>query len=291
MLPKTLDRLYDQPQMTTTIALAAALSQPVQASNKPFANVELAFTCRYYKAGSAKSRHELYLMKGDGSNRKLLPTATEPYRVQWSDRNRLQWTEYAGESEVRMTSLISTWKPVKANVPPSEEMSGDRLPKNCVWESGQVALPNGNAITMAKDGKFGEDEFVDDVSFAGVGVWAEPFLSRLYRHKPTDRVFFLAGSSTSTWGASYALFTWKASDPVGSVKCLFSEANSFKFQPDQDIYAWVHHRTAEPLDPKQPDGKQVWVGALGVASQKLGKRVFPVSGVAWATSVAIRPDR
>jgi hypothetical protein len=277
--------------MITTLALAAILSHPAQASNKPFANVELAFTCRYYKPGNAKSRHELYLMKGDGSGRRLLPTATEPYRVKWVGKDRLQWVEVLKDGEVLMTSKLSPWKPVKTNEQLSDALSGEGLPKNCVWESGQVPLPTGKAITVAAGGQLDESEFTDDESIAGVGVWAEPYLSRVYRHKPTDRVFFLAGSSTSTWGASYAFFSWKASDPVGTAKCLFSEANSFQFQPDQDIYAWVHHRIAEPLDPKKPDGKQVWVGALGVGSQKLGKRVFPVSGVAWATSVAIRPSR
>ena len=276
--------------MITALALATALSAPIPAQS-PFASVELAYTCRYYKPGKAKSRHELYLIRGDGTGRRLLPTANEPYRVKWVGKNRLEWTEYRGDGEVVMTSSLSPWKPVKANKPASDELSGERLPKNCVWEEGQVVLPNANALAIEKGGKLSEGEFTDDRTIAGVGVWAEPYLSRVYRHKPTDRVFFLAGSSTSTWGASYAFFSWKASDPAGTAKCLFNEANSFQFQPDEDVYAWVHHRTAEPLDPKNPDGKQVWVGAVGVGSQKLGKRVFPVSGVAWATSVAIRPNR
>ncbi len=290
MLPKPLNRLYDQRHMITTLALATVLSSAIQAKS-PFANVELAYTCRYYKQGNAKSRHELYLIKGDGTGRRLLPTASEPYRVKWVGKDRLQWSEVKGDSETRMTSALSPWKPVRANVPPSEEMSGERLPKNCVWASGQVALPNGFALTMGEGGRLDESVYTDDETIAGVGVWAEPYLSRVYRHTPTDRIFLLAGSSTSTWGAAYALFSWKASVPVTTAKCVFNEANSFQFQPDEDVYAWVHHRTAEPLDPKGKDERQVWVGAVGVGSQKLGKRVFPVSGVAWATSVAIRPSR
>ncbi len=252
-----------------------------------FSKVELAYTCRYYKPGNAKSRNHLYLINGDGSNRRLLPTVGEPLNVKWVGSDRLEWDERRTDGSRTMTSKLSPWRPVRTR---DSIISDDTLSlwPGFEWVTDQLVLPNGQVLPLNKKG---QAEDVYDFAVNGVTDWLLYNRSYALRHPATRRTFFLATSWRSSTGAYSALFEWNEKDPSGTVKTLFTKASSFEFHPSKDVYAWVTHRDTLPLDPKGKDERQVWVGAVGVGSQKLGKRVFPVSGVAWATSVAIRPSR
>lgn len=254
-----------------------------------FSKVELAVACRYYKPGKAKSRHQLYLIRGDGTGRRLLPTAGEPWSVRWVGRDRLEWDDYGGDVAVTMTSKLSPWKPVR--IPMNDNSYNDRSPwPGFEWVTGQMALPNGEAMSFDEKGRLLNEE-LDDVTIAGVTSPCLPFRSFAVRQPKTRRTLFISTSWLSSWGQYYALFEWNELDPPGTAKALFHSATDFDFEPGRDLYAWATHRDILPLDPKKPKGRVVWTGAVGLGSQKLGKRVFPVSGVAYATSVAIRPDR
>ncbi len=273
--------------MILALVLAAQLQHKAL-----FSKVELAITCRYYKAGKAKSRHQLYLIKGDGTGRRLLPTVDEPWRVRWVGRDRLEWDVYEDDSRVTMTSKLSPWNPVR--VPEnddSEEQSGPW--PGFEWVTDQLALPNGQALPIGKNGQIVAEHVLEtyNLSLGGVTVDCMAFRSYAVRHRSTRRTLFVSTSWSSSSGDYCALFDWNELDPPGTARALFHSACDYDFEPDRDVYAWATHRDSAPLDPKNPDGKQVWTGAVGVGSQKLGKRVFPVSGVAWATSVAIRPSK
>ena len=252
---------------------------------------EVAMVARIYaRAGSGyRSQAALYLCGLHGEHRhKLSMAGPLVYKVMWRDHDRLVWltgvTEKDGsESNQQDEYNIRTGKLSREKIMAVDGALWDRSEGQFkqgteAYDSTDKAHPGRFGWTGAHEGwgytVNGKTTAIGADILSPRGMIFEPAKNRLWYRDWTHN------STDGSWNAVYR-FDWVSRKP----HLIFDGADSFDFTPDRKIYAAVATRNLATIQGR----KRVWVANAWLGNWETGKRWTILNGLAYATSIAIRP--
>lgn len=256
--------------------------------DKPKADIAIA--ARIYTSPSSKRKSHLALylcgIHGEHLHRLTQPSG-DVILVRWKDANHLQWLSTdpkKNSSNMEQGQLdLSSGQVVRTQV---QTIDG------AIWHASEVQFraeqKSYDSMDPKHPGRFG---FTEDQQ-----AW-------VYRSNGKEQTFPTSDGSphgivfdgmtnrlwTIQWthspdGSHFGLsrFDWTKHKLIP----IFEEAESFDFNPNRPLYAAVATRGLADY----PGKRTVWVAKAWVGEWESGKRWTMLDGLAYATSIAIRPS-
>ncbi|MBS1704602.1 MAG: hypothetical protein JST40_01910 [Armatimonadetes bacterium] len=284
--------------------LTAAILSTILCAPAP---TDLAIAARFYKAGKAKSKFEICLIKSDGSGLRVLPTTGDVGSVRWVGKDRLAWIKYGDKGSTLWTSRLSPWKPVqiaKGNSIGTEDSYERTAPpgvaafriddrivivdpqsgKTQDWLMGRRESSFPLEESGTHEFKGATYAFNDDGDYGATSIQGEGWTlegNRMRARPSANEVTFYDWDHNSTSGSIQTVWVW---DGKAKPKIILECVNSFDYWPGRDIVAATSPRETSSL------GKlEVWTSTLSVGYISHPPAKVILKGLVWVANVAVRP--
>lgn len=248
---------------------------------------EVAVIARIYKNPKSreKSSERLYLCDIEGGHRHIVPEASgRLIDVRWIDRNKLAWLVDLQNGKLTECQLDLSTRRLK-------QIAKETIdPIYWAEGSGRFKIENEAVLSVDKThpGSFGvntpQPEWIYSAGNSKKIIKPEQGSPHgiVFDPKSNDLWFcnWDHNSTDGTWTAVYH-FDWATK----TSKKLFEGASEFDFKPGRDLYLAVATRGLA----KYSGSKNVWVAKAWAGNVRTGKSWNIIGGLAYATSIALRP--